>query len=225
MQGEREEPTREEGTGPRGGAPGAVDPLAAPRRLVPLALGFYGAMLGLALLLRGFLSGGSLLFLDAAARARGIAWTADALAGCAAAALVIVASRELTRRTRAGAALARSLAHALGALGPWQCLVLALASGIGEEALFRGALQPSLGWLGASLVFGLAHFVPRRELLGWTAFALAGGLLLGGLFAWTGNLLAPVVTHVLVNAVNLRLLTREGVIPPMERPAGGDAAG
>jgi membrane protease YdiL (CAAX protease family) len=176
---------------------------------VPLALGFYAAMLGLALGLRALLSGGSLVFADRTAAARGIAWPSDAASGALAGAAVILASRWLTAHTRAGAALARSLARALGSLSPAQCVVLALASGIAEEALFRGALQPSLGWIGASVLFALAHFVPRRELLAWSAFALAGGLLLGGLYAWTGNLLAPVVAHVLVNAVNLRLLTRE----------------
>lgn len=212
-----EEPAREEGGDAHGADPEPPDRLAPPRRLVPLALAFYGAMLGLALGLRGLLTGGSLLFADAAAAERGIAWPADAALGGLAAALVILASRELTRRTRYGAALARSLARALGPLGPGQCLALALASGIGEEALFRGALQPSLGWIGASLLFGLAHLVPRRELLAWSVFALVAGLLLGGLFAWSGNLLAPILAHVLVNAVNLRLLTRESQAPPGAR--------
>ena len=41
--------------------------------------------------------------------------------------------------------------------------------------------------------------------------ALVAGALLGGLMAWRGNLLGPVVGHVLVNAVNLRrLASRSG---------------
>ncbi len=204
-----EEPARPDAGEPPGGGGAVGEGAVPPRRLVSLALAFYAVMLALALGLRALLAGGCLLFADAAAAARGIAWRDDAALGGLAGAVVILASRWLTRRTRAGAALARSLARALGPLGPAQCLALALASGVGEEALFRGALQPTLGWIGASLLFALAHFVPRRELVAWSAFALAGGLLLGGLFDRTGNLLAPVVAHVLVNAVNLRLLTRE----------------
>ena len=60
----------------------------------------------------------------------------------------------------------------------------------------------------ASLVFGLAHFVPRREFLPWTGFAVAAGFLLGALFDATGNLVAPIVAHTTVNAVNLRFLSR-----------------
>ena len=58
----------------------------------------------------------------------------------------------------------------------------------------------------ASLVFGLAHFAPNRELLPWTGFAIVAGLLFGVLFWWTGNLIAPVVAHVVVNGINLPLL-------------------
>jgi hypothetical protein len=62
-----------------------------------------------------------------------------------------------------------------------------------------------VGLVPASLIFGLAHFVPRRELAPWCLFAIAAGLLLGGLYEWTGNLVAPVVAHAGINAVNLRL--------------------
>jgi membrane protease YdiL (CAAX protease family) len=65
-----------------------------------------------------------------------------------------------------------------------------------------------VGWLAASLLFGCAHLVPRREMLPWTGFAVLAGLLFAGLFIWTGNLVAPICAHVLVNAVNLPALTR-----------------
>lgn len=39
----------------------------------------------------------------------------------------------------------------------WEWLVLALAAGIGEEILFRGALQPVLGLIGTSLLFAFVH--------------------------------------------------------------------
>jgi uncharacterized protein len=85
---------------------------------------------------------------------------------------------------------------------------LALLSGFAEELFFRGAVQGSLGlWLGTA-IFALVHTGPHRSFRLWTAFAAVAGLLFGGLFAWRGSLLAPIAAHVLVNAVNLRELSR-----------------
>jgi hypothetical protein len=172
---------------------------------VRLALLFYGALLGAAWLWAAF-SGRSLLYASLRAQAQGIDWPRDVTAGLLAAGIAIAVSWEATRRTRWGRALAETLARLLGPLSLRDCIVLAAASGIAEEAFFRGALQPLLGWVGASLLFGLAHFAPRRELLPWTGFSIAAGFLLGGLFEATGNLVAPVVAHAAINAVNLRLL-------------------
>ena len=86
---------------------------------------------------------------------------------------------------------------------------MAVASGFSEELLFRGALQPRVGLLVASVLFGAVHFVPRRQLLPWTGFAIAVGLLFGWMFETTGNLVAPVVAHCVVNGVNLPLLIRQ----------------
>jgi membrane protease YdiL (CAAX protease family) len=70
-------------------------------------------------------------------------------------------------------------------------------------------VQPAWGWLAATLLFGLLHSGRGRELLLWTASALLAGAALGGLMAWRGNLLAPILCHVAVNAVQLhRLLVR-----------------
>lgn len=136
-------------------------------------------------------------------------WARDIGLGLLAGAAVIALSAELTRRTRWGDALARRLAETLGPLRPTQCWLLAAASGIAEEAFFRGALQPAVGLVAASVLFAAAHFVPRREMLPWSGFSLAAGLLLGGLYAATGNLLAPIVAHVVVNGVNLNRLVRD----------------
>ncbi|MGH7338501.1 MAG: lysostaphin resistance A-like protein, partial [Myxococcota bacterium] len=94
------------------------------------------------------------------------------------------------------------------ALSLAECAALAALSGFAEEVFFRGALQPRLGWLAASVLFGLAHYPPRRTLWPWTGFALIAGGMFGALFEVTGNLAAPVTAHAVINAVNLRLLTR-----------------
>jgi hypothetical protein len=177
-----------------------------PTRLVRFAIAFYGAVFAAAWLLRAWIQGGSLW------RARPdteVRLLGDAALGLVAAGVVIALSRELTRRTRAGEVLARRLAEIVGPIAPRQAWILALASGIGEEALFRGAIQPAVGLLAASALFAAAHFVPRRDLVLWSVFSLAAGLVLGGLYEATGNLVAPVVAHVVVNGVNLNRLVRE----------------
>jgi hypothetical protein len=120
---------------------------------------------------------------------------------------LVAASREVTARTRAGQALAEELARLLGPLSTGRALAFALSSGLAEEAFFRGALQPRVGLVLATLLFAAAHYVPRPGLRAWSLFALAAGLLFGALFAWTGDLLAPAVAHAVVNALNLRWLT------------------
>jgi len=176
-------------------------------RLVRLALGFYAGVLGLAWL-GSRLSGHPLGYATPEAAAAGVAWLRDVSLGAATAALGVLGSEACTRFTRWGARTARALADLLGPLGLHHCLALAAASGVAEEALFRGALQPHVGWVAASLIFGLAHVPPRRALLPWTGLAVAAGFALGALFELTGNLVAPIVAHFGINAVNLRMLSR-----------------
>jgi membrane protease YdiL (CAAX protease family) len=192
-----------------GGDPGTGPSHRRPS-LVQAATLFYAALLGAAVLWSR-LAGDSLFYLSPAAAVRGVEPWRDPGLGVVAGIVVILLSDQFSRRTRAGAELARELARLLGHLSVAQCLLLAAVSGVAEEAFFRGALQPRIGLVPAALLFGAAHFVPRRELAPWVVFAVAAGLLLGLLFASTGNLVAPVVAHALINAVNLRLLsTRYG---------------
>jgi membrane protease YdiL (CAAX protease family) len=187
-----------------------------PFDLVRFGLIFYGLMAVVAVIWRLGIQGEPILFGSPEAAQRGLRWLPDLGAGLASGAIVLVLSRWMTRRTSWGEALARALAGTLVGISVPNSLLLALASGFAEEMLFRGALQPQVGWLVASLLFGLLHFIPRRELLPWTGFALLVGALFGALFLWTGNLVAPVAAHVLVNAVNLPMLIREygGQRPP-----------
>ena len=98
------------------------------------------------------------------------------------------------------------LATLLGPLTPAEAVGLALLSGFAEELFFRGAVQGTLGWAAATLLFGVLHSGPGRAFRLWTVFAVLAGAALGGVMAWRGNLLGPVVGHFLVNAVNLRRL-------------------
>lgn len=187
---------------------GHPTPSASPRRpsLLRVALLFYGLLLAAALVWMG-LAGPPLGFASVGAARRGLSPASDLAVGLLAGGLVIGLSREFTRRSQWGERLARALAGLLGRLSWPQCVGLALLSGVSEEAFFRGALQPQVGLWAASALFALCHFAPHRDLWPWTLFSLVAGLLLGGLFEATGNLLAPVAAHALINAVNLRLLS------------------
>jgi len=193
---------------PRRGPGGRPDPGPERHRisLVQAAVIFYGVLLGVALLWAG-LAGDSLLYLSPKAEIRGVHPLRDIGLGIVAGVLVILLSDQLSRRTQAGAKLARALGRHLGRLSLAECVLLAAVSGVAEEAFFRGVLQPRIGLVAAALLFGLAHFVPRRELMSWAVFAVCAGLLLGILFESTGNLVAPVIAHASINAVNLWLLS------------------
>jgi membrane protease YdiL (CAAX protease family) len=186
--------------------------------LVPLALALYAVMAAAAVAWR-LLSDGQSPFLAAGGVPvpEGGQLLQHALLGMLAGGGLVAASRLWTLYTRMGRVLAEHLAAILGPLSGAQVVVLALASGLGEEVFFRGALQPRVGLVIASLLFGLAHLVPRRELLAWAGFAVLAGLLLGALFECTGNLLAPALAHVVVNGVNLRWLGRAGAREPGPR--------
>src|SRR5213596_2379841 len=97
-------------------------------------------------------------------------------------------------------------------LGVREVLVLALCSAISEEVLFRGVLQREVGIVAASAIFGLLHPLGIAYVL-WAATAGAG---LGGLFALTGSLAAPVAAHGMYNLLALVYLRRRSN-PPEER--------
>ena len=45
----------------------------------------------------------------------------------------------------------------------------------------------------------------------WSVYAVAMGFALGGLYDWTGQLVAPIAAHVLVNGINLPRLSSRSV--------------
>ena len=90
-------------------------------------------------------------------------------------------------------------------------LLLAIMAGVGEEILFRGALQPLLGgWLkplagpwggvlAAGVLFGLAHPMSRAYIV----VATIGGIYLGALALVTGEVLSAIVCHAAYDVVAL----------------------
>jgi membrane protease YdiL (CAAX protease family) len=185
-------------------------PTLAAARLVALALGFYGLVFAAACAWRLLADGEWPWRAGTAAPA----WSLPArvAVGAAVGGALVLSSRVWTSHSAAGRRLADELGAIVGSLGSAQAVLLAAVSGLGEEAFFRGALQPQVGWPLAAVLFGLAHFHPRRGLRVWSLTALVAGLAFGLLFEATGDLVAPAVAHCFVNAVNLRWLARRNAV-------------
>lgn len=98
---------------------------------------------------------------------------------------------------------------------PRRIILMATAAGIAEEMLFRGVIQTwmagfapvALAVILSNFLFGLLHM---RTLL-YAIIAGMVGVYLGALYAFTDNLLAPMATHALYDAVALEY-TRRAVI-------------
>lgn len=137
--------------------------------------------------------------------------------GAAVAAVLVMVTYVLARRVKPFELLADEFRAILGHLSRRQILWIAVLSGAAEECLFRGALQPWLagmwgpvgGLVVTSLVFGMLHYVPDRVFLPWTVFATVVGFICGGLFVVFDSVVAPIVTHTMLNAINLELIVND----------------
>jgi uncharacterized protein len=87
-------------------------------------------------------------------------------------------------------------------------MALGAAAGFGEEWLFRGVLQPVVGLVVASVLFGLAH-VGGSRMLPFGVWATLMGFVLGSLTVVTGGLVAPMVAHGLYDMLALEYIRRQ----------------
>ncbi len=95
---------------------------------------------------------------------------------------------------------------------PARTALMALAAGISEELLFRGVLMTWMQYfmplvvavILSNIVFGILHM--RTAL--YALIAGCVGVYLSILFIATGNLLAPITTHILYDAVALEYTRR-----------------
>ncbi len=89
----------------------------------------------------------------------------------------------------------------------WSDLLwLGLLPGMSEELLFRGLLLPTLGLnpigiVGSSLCFGILHLSGSQQ-WSYVVWATIVGMLLGFSAVATGNLLVPIVAHIVTNLVS-----------------------
>lgn len=141
-----------------------------------------------------------------------LALSVGALVGVAA----VGATRALARRTQWGRAMHTTLRESVLELEGDRTApaVIALASAVGEELLFRGALLPTLAGfvgtafavIGSAILFGLVHVPSSRALVPWTLTACVMGVVFGALYVATGEVLAPIAAHAVINHENLHFL-------------------
>lgn len=173
-----------------------------PRLSATRALAFYGVLLGVALgwgALRGDVNVFVYERLDAEPRPDLLLRVGLGLG----VGLFFVLMTRLAARFSWSKRLGAEFRKLLGELTLRDVTILAITSAVGEEALFRGAMQPEFGFLWTSLIFGLLHMGPGKAFWPWTLWALLCGFALGWLGDYTGDLLAPTLAHFTVNYFNL----------------------
>jgi membrane protease YdiL (CAAX protease family) len=130
----------------------------------------------------------------------------SALLGLALALAVVAMTRIAVRHSRWARRLHEDLRPVARDLSLGQILLLAGLSSLGEELLFRGLLTPLLGVGAGAVLFGLAHQIKGPSRWVWVGWATLVGAALGAIFALTGSLVGPLLSHAVVNAVNLSFL-------------------
>ncbi|MEB3220084.1 MAG: CPBP family intramembrane glutamic endopeptidase [Nostocales cyanobacterium 94392] len=83
---------------------------------------------------------------------------------------------------------------------------LGLLPGLSEELLFRGVMLPALGFndlavIVSSICFGVLH-LSGSEQWAYVIWATIVGMILGYSALLTGNLLVPIVAHIITNLVS-----------------------
>ncbi len=91
-----------------------------------------------------------------------------------------------------------------------EILLISLCAGIGEEMLFRGAVQPFLGIPATSVLFVAIHgyLNPRDWRLSVYGLAMTAGIFWLGYLAETRGLLSAIVGHTIIDVYLLIYLQR-----------------
>lgn len=108
--------------------------------------------------------------------------------------------------------LLQTLHHLFQDLSWLQIVILSLLAGIGEEMLIRGVMQswlvsvtnPWIGIIGASLIFGLLHYMTKTYVL--LTFAL--GMLFGLAFHFSNSLLLVMIAHTVYDIFAFALIVK-----------------
>lgn len=98
------------------------------------------------------------------------------------------------------------LSFVLAPLVPTDSIWIGLLPGMSEELLFRGVMLPAIGLnatglVVSSLCFGVLHMSNWQQ-WSYAVWATFVGLILGGSALITGNLLVPMVAHIVTNFIS-----------------------
>lgn len=180
---------------------GSVESPIHPRRLT-----VYGAWLGLGMIGLAWLWVGVIQGRDLRAWFPAAHWRGDLLLGSLVGAVFAAGVWRLFPYIPAFERMEQMFYATLdmGALRFRHAALYGLLAGIPEEILFRGAIQPALGLVVTSLIFGALHAVT----LSYFAYAALASLLLGGLAEWRHGLWAPTAAHTMIDAIMFTLLIR-----------------
>jgi len=186
-----------------------LPPTPQPQRLsrAQLILGLYGT-LALAGVLVGAYRGDANVYTLPGDEATLGRLLASPLVGVGFGLGVVFLTRLSVHRFEWARVLHREFRSLLGPLSEFEILLLALASSVGEEFFFRGALLPAIGIWASSGVFALLHIGPGKRYLPWTLSAFVIGLAMSILAQRMGDLGAPIAAHFTINFMNLRHITR-----------------
>jgi len=185
------------------GRTSAINPhVKLERRVAPLFAGFFYGFLALAATVWLFAQNGrigALLVPTNALRDVGLGLGAGLLLAGACWALPSIwgTARELEKE----------FGWILGEQRKWEVIVLAVLSGFAEEFFFRGAMYAAAGPIVTTILFGALHWPVNWSFRMWPFLALAAGAVFAMEVRVTGGLLAPMITHAVVNGVNLWRIT------------------
>ncbi len=191
-------------------SPNSVSPEELQSSLMNTALVIYGVMAGVGLILAMYVqhnlatSFATKLGLDVWGRYLALAGLATGV--------ILILSYFFEEYVPSFRALKWAFAEIIGRCSVFGVFYLSLLSACGEEILFRGGIQPTLGLFGTSILFGLLHVGPGGRLSSWSIWAILAGFLMGWLFESTQSLYPPMICHFAVNFISmlrLRGLYRE----------------
>ena len=86
----------------------------------------------------------------------------------------------------------------------WHIVLLSLVAAVPEEIFFRGTVQPVLGLLLTSVIFGVLHALTPVYFI----YAMTAGLGLGLMADWHESLWLPIAAHFAVDVVSLYIMAR-----------------
>jgi membrane protease YdiL (CAAX protease family) len=138
----------------------------------------------------------------------GLRMALSPVAGVAFGLVVVFLSRLLTHRFEWARVLHREFHALVHELNSREIFTLAVASAIGEELFFRGALLPVVGVFPSSVLFALLHVRAQPRFLPWTAMSFILGLGMGAMFVHLGDLSGPIAAHFVINFFNLHYISK-----------------